>query len=404
MAGGTIQASTESDNPPRLQRPAVLLVAQAAPALGGIPSFVGNLMEDQALARDFDMRLLNTTRAVERRAGTLSLTNLSSAVVDTARTYRQSRSCEVVHVQTALMPTLPLLRALALCAAARLAGSAVICHVHSGRVNSGQEEAFAPRRMIRLLLRCLRVCDLICTVSNAGTRTLVGLVPGVDVQTVDNAVDVERFVLAHPIHLPCKLLYVGTLSRRKGLLDLVSALHLLVASGVTGWTLEVVGGSAEVGEHEAEQIRQALRDEGLADSMIGSLDGDEVRARLATADVFVLPSHWEGQPIAILEAMAAGLPVVATTVGANPDVIRNGMDGLLVRPHGPDALSHALQRIIEEPELRERMGASARQRVMDNHSMAVLGRRLTPLYRQAISHRRMSRKLGGHSSPSVQSD
>lgn len=392
MAVDAVQTSKQIGNAPVGRKPAVLIVAQAAPARGGIPSFVSNLLEDERLADDFEMHLLNTTRAVERQAGTFTFGNLSSVFVDSYRTFRQARSCDVVHIQTALMPMLPLLRALALSTSARLAGAAVICHVHSGRVNSGQKEAFEPGSATRIVLRGLRVCDLILTVSEAGTRTLRRLVPGIDVQTVDNAVHVERFTQARPTHDPATLLYVGTLSHRKGILDLVEALTLLKDRGVSGWTLEVVGGSAEVGEAQAEQSREALRRAGLSGSLLGALDPDQVRERLAAADVFVLPSHWEGQPIAILEAMAAGLPVVTTTVGANPDVIRDGCDGLLVPPHDPQALSEALHMVIDDPGLRERLGASAHQRVLDNHTMTVLGDRLKPLYRQALSSRRRSRK------------
>ena len=375
-----------------MRKPSVLVIAQAAPARGGIPSFVSNLLEDERLADDFDLHLLNTTRAVERQAGTFTFENLSSVFVDTYRTFRQARSSDVVHIQTALMPMLPLLRALSLSTAARLAGASVICHVHSGRVNSGQPEAFEPGLATRLVLRGLRACDLILTVSEAGTRTLRRLVPGIEVETVDNAVHVERFTQAEPTHVPATLLYVGTLSHRKGILDLVDALSLLKDRGVGDWTLEVVGGSAEVGESQAEQSREALRRAGLSGSLLGALDPQQVRERLAAADVFVLPSHWEGQPIAILEAMAAGLPVVTTTVGANPDVIRDGRDGLLVPPHDPEALAKALHMVIDDPELRERLGASAHQRVLDNHTMTVLGERLKPLYRQALNRRSRTRK------------
>jgi glycosyltransferase involved in cell wall biosynthesis len=365
----------------------VTVVAQAAPARGGIPSFVESLLTSE-LAAEFDMRLLNTTRVVERRAGTFSGRNILSVLVDTLRTYRHGRRCEIVHVQTALMPLLPLLRALCLSVAARLAGAAVVCHVHSGRVNSGQPDAFDPSWLTRLLLRRLAVCDLILTVSHAGTRTLRALVPGVAVETVDNAVRLERFVRADPVHVPARLLYVGTLSRRKGLHDLVNALKIVRERGVEGWTLQVVGGSAEVGEQEAEELRQAVRGAGLADSLVGSLDGAAVRERLASSDVFVLPSHWEGQPIAILEAMAAGLAVVTTTVGANPDVLRDHTDGVLVPPHDPQALADALMSVIADPAMRKRLGASARLRIEAEHSITSLVQRMAPLYRQAYAHRR----------------
>jgi glycosyltransferase involved in cell wall biosynthesis len=383
-------ALTDSSGRPSSVRPdarlSVTIVAQAAPALGGVPSFVAGLMDNQMLARSCRLRLLNTTRQVERSAGRLTGGNLTSVVVDSFRTFRAARECDVIHIQTALMPLLPLLRALALCSAGRLGRARVICHVHSGRVNSGQPGAFDPGPGIRFLLRGLRIADFVCTVSDAGTRVLRELVPGTRVETVDNAVDVEAFPLAHPTHQPARLLYVGTLSRRKGMADLLAALEIL-GRDADRWSLEIVGGAAEVGASEAGALQQAVISAGLQDSLVGSLPPSEIPQRLADADIFVLPSHWEGQPIAILEAMAAGLAVVATCVGANPDVIRDGQDGVLVPPNDPAALACSLSALIAAPERRLTLGRSARERVSERHTQSVLGARMTTIYHQVGQHR-----------------
>lgn len=368
-------------------RPRVVVVAQGPPARGGISSFATTLVDDPGLGRDFAMTLLNTCRTAERRAGTWSLENLLHAVQDAVRTFRAARRADVVHVQTALMPLLPLARALALCVAGRLGGAAVLCHVHSGRVNSGQAEAFDPRPHVRLLLRGLAVADGVLTVSRAGAAALRPLVPGTLVEDVDNAVDVGSFPVAPLAGDPPTLLYVGTLSRRKGLADLMDALALLAARGAPAYRLQVVGGSAEVGEEEAEELRAAVRAGGHEPALLGSRSGEQVREHLRQADVFVLPSHWEGQPIAILEAMATGLPVVVTAVGANPDVVRDGVDGLVVPSHDPAALADALERVLRDADLRRRMGASARERAAERHDTAVLRQRMAALYRQALARR-----------------
>jgi glycosyltransferase involved in cell wall biosynthesis len=367
----------------------VLLVGQAAPARGGIPSFLDALVADTELGTLADVRLLNTTRTAERKAGTLTGGNLVNAVVDTWRTVRAARDRDVVHLQTALLPVLPLLRALAVCAAGRLAGAATVCHVHSAQLNTGPDEARAAARGARLLLRALRlVADRILTVSDHGTRAMSELVPGVPVATVHNAVDVATFAQARPDQEPARAVYVGTLTLRKGLVDLSGALDLLADRGAR-LPLDVVGGSNEVGQEEARQVRTAVED-GKGDvTFLGSLSADGVRERLAEASLFVLPSHEEGQPIAILEAMAAGLPVVVTTVGANGDVVRDGVDGLLVPPRNPPALADALDRLLRDPQLRARMGASARQRAREHFDRDVLRTRLLAEYAAAVvDHRR----------------
>lgn len=97
---------------------------------------------------------------------------------------------------------------------------------------------------------------------------------------------------------------------------------------------------------------------------------DDVAGLLAAADLFVLPSRSEGLPNVVLEAMASGLPVVATAVGGVPEVIRHGVDGWLVPPGSAEALGHAMERLAADPLLRRRMGLAARVRVATGFSWA----------------------------------
>jgi glycosyltransferase involved in cell wall biosynthesis len=308
----------------------VALVAQAAPARGGIPSFVASLLSAPALKDGFALRLVNTTRVSEREAGTFTASNIGHAIQDTFRVAKAARNADIVHVQTALLPVLPLLRAIALCAAGKLGRAKVICHVHSGRLNSGQPEAFTPSRLYRALLRVLsKTADRVIVVADPGKRLLESEVPGISVRTIHNAVDTAAFQQASPEVDPPQLAYVGTLSNRKGLADLIDALELVPPFG----PVVVAGGSHEVGEAEAEALRLRATQSTHDIRLVGSLDSTGVKALLSQSQVFVLPSHWEGQPIAILEAMATGLPVVVSSVGDNPDVERYLVEVGMVSPN-----------------------------------------------------------------------
>jgi glycosyltransferase involved in cell wall biosynthesis len=369
----------------------VLLVGQAAPARGGIASFMANLLGDAGLGTDVEYELLNVTRRAERTAGTFSLENVRNAAQDTVRTYRAARGADVVHVQTALLPVLPLVRALLVCGAARFAGAGVICHVHSGRLNSGQAEAFSPTLLYRLLLRALRLtAHRVLVVAAPGERALRDAVPGLSVATVHNAVHVGTYEQADPAAEPPRAVYVGTLSRRKGMHDLVSALELLRDRG-TKLPVDVIGGGHEVGEREADELRDRIRASGLPIELHGSQPPEGVARALRAAQLFVLPSHWEGQPIAILEAMASGLPVVVTAVGANPDVVRDGIDGRVVDSHAPEALADALESLASDPALRARMGAAARARAEEGYDQPVLAARMLQEYRDVAARRRSGR-------------
>lgn len=98
------------------------------------------------------------------------------------------------------------------------------------------------------------------------------------------------------------------------------------------------------------------------------------------ADLAVLPSHWEGMPHALIEALRAGLPSVATEVGGTPEVIRHEKEGLLCPPGSPGSLARAIERALEDEEGRRRWGASARRRYEENFRVEVMVERLTEIY------------------------
>ena len=102
-------------------------------------------------------------------------------------------------------------------------------------------------------------------------------------------------------------------------------------------------------------------------------------------DLFVLPSLWEGLSIALLEAMAAGLPVVATRVSGTDQVLRQGESGLVVEPRDEDALAEALQAVLNDPELARDLGARARATVEEEHSAERAARAYLELYKEVLA-------------------
>lgn len=114
----------------------------------------------------------------------------------------------------------------------------------------------------------------------------------------------------------------------------------------------------------------------------------DIPGLISSFDVFALPSIGEGMPIVLLEAMVRGLPSVATAVGANPDVIRDGQSGLLVPPRATRELGQALQRLVSSQELRARLGEAARQRIVDEFSIQRMSREYGDLYERIVSTRR----------------
>jgi glycosyltransferase involved in cell wall biosynthesis len=148
---------------------------------------------------------------------------------------------------------------------------------------------------------------------------------------------------------------VANLRREKGYPELLAAARDVVADAPDAVFLAAGQGALE-GQLRAEHRRLGL---GQRFRFLGQVD--DVPALLAASDVFVLPSRFEGTPIAIMEALCVGLPIVATRVGGIPDEVTDDIEGLLVPPYDPPALLAALLRIVGDTDLRGRLAGAAEQ-------------------------------------------
>ncbi len=160
--------------------------------------------------------------------------------------------------------------------------------------------------------------------------------------------------------------------------------YLLEAAALVPQAIIVVAGDGpQRGALEAEAQRL-----GLGDRTIFLGYRQDVGDLLASCDLFVLPSDFEGLPLTVLEAMAAAKPVVATDVGGTGEAVVDGETGLLVPPRDPVALARALQTLLVNPELRARFGAAGKARAIQEFSAETMIRRVTELYEAVLdSHR-----------------
>jgi glycosyltransferase involved in cell wall biosynthesis len=120
---------------------------------------------------------------------------------------------------------------------------------------------------------------------------------------------------------------------------------------------------------DRKNVEATIRKLGLGDQvkMMGSLDEQQVLELLQASDVFLLPSVGAGEasPVAVMEAMACGLPVISSIIGGTPDMITNDIDGILVQQRDEAALAAAIQRLYNSQDLRTRLGEAARRRAVE---------------------------------------
>ncbi len=117
------------------------------------------------------------------------------------------------------------------------------------------------------------------------------------------------------------------------------------------------------------RVKRFIRQNGLANRVVLAGERRDIPEILAASDVFVFPSRWEGLPLTIIEAMMAGLPVVASRVGGLPELVEEGVTGFLVPPGDPQGLAKVLQRLLDDEELRRCMGEAGRQRALGNFTL-----------------------------------
>lgn len=174
------------------------------------------------------------------------------------------------------------------------------------------------------------------------------------VVVLGNAVTVPPARAARDAH-PFRILTVGSLTEQKDQATFIAALARLKASGVA-FEARIAGG----GPLEAE-LKDTSAHLGTSElSFLGKIPHDEIMREYAWADAFVLSSRWEGSPNALLEAMASGLPVVATQASGISEIVEDGVTGILVSPRDSEGFAEAMRRLAADANLRRAIGSAAR--------------------------------------------
>ena len=212
-----------------------------------------------------------------------------------------------------------------------------------------------------------RYANLIISNSRAGKQMLVdsAVAASEKIAVVHNGIDIDYYPdcsIKKQVAYPVKLLTIGSLTHKKGHKYLIDALSELHSIGVD-CTLTILG----EGQLEQELILYA-RDKSLENAVRFEGFKPNVTDYLSQTDIFVLPSLWEGLPVALMQAMACGIPCVATNVGGIKELIENDMNGILVEPHNSHRLCNAILRLVKNDELRYTFGSKARTTIAQEYS------------------------------------
>jgi glycosyltransferase involved in cell wall biosynthesis len=283
---------------------------------------------------------------------------------------------DVVHINIA--PRGSTWRKMLYAAAARAMGCKVLLHLHG----SGYDEYIASLGTMRRdwARRFFQRADKVVALSDNWRRFVIDElgVPADRVVEIANGVPAADPPAGPPPGgaVP-RIAFFGVVGERKGTDVLLAALGLLQARGIAFEA--VIGGNGEVAAAQAQA--QAL---GLAEGVrfLGWVDSARVDQELRQADLLVLPSRAENQPVSILEAMARGRAVVATRIGAIPTQVSDGETGTLVAPGDAAGLADALAPLLGDPALCRRYGEAGLRRFEAHFSVRAAAERFAALYRE----------------------
>jgi len=397
------RAAREPERTPRRERPAVLMLGPAPPQIGGMVTSIGLLMNSPLKTRyelhrcgvSYGARTAAEFAAAEAARpvtpGTWpAIRRHVGALRDLAHTLREQR-IELLHIHTCSY--FSFYRNAADAAIARRLGCRVLLHIRGNRFdrfcrNSGP----LARRFIR---RTLERADGVIVLSQSWRDALAPYAGAARLHVVPNAFDPTIVCDGAVPHMtngrPCRFVFLAALTQAKGLADLLEAARLARDQGAQ-FELQIAG---PVVPAQQERWDRQVADGHLADVVrfVGPVRGEEKTRFLAQADVLVHPSHSEGLPNTVLEGAAAGLPVIATTVGAVPevfaslqatDVAGRAVPLPLVAPHEPATLAAQIVRLAGDAGIRGLLAGAMCRHVRENFNVNLLAQRIGAIYAEVL--------------------
>jgi glycosyltransferase involved in cell wall biosynthesis len=333
------------------ERPRILQVGPDPGMRGGVPAVIAGLLSSP-LAERYRLEVLITYR------GTDPLRRLALYCAALARlaSWSLRGRGRVVHVHATVRGSA--YRKAILVMAAKALRRRVVLQIHSGAGDIAAFRAAAGRPGLALFRAAFGAADAVLAVSAASAAALRGAGLGTEVQVVPNAAPlVAPFARARRPAGEALVAYLGGFANPAKGGDVLVEARGPALSAAPGLRVSLAG----PGEPPTP-LRELIAGEPRL-AWLGWLESEEKDRLLREADVFVMPSRSEGLPMALLEAMGYGMAVVATAAGGIPEALDDGSEGILVPAEAPQALAEALTRLAGDADLRERLGAAARQRV-----------------------------------------
>ena len=356
------------------RRHGVVLFGPSLVALSGVSTHLRMLFASD-LSRDYDLLHFQVGSEGRRENALQKLARFTLSPLHLAL-FLLRTGAEIVHINASLDPK-SYWRDLTYLLVARLLRRRVVNQIHGGAM---PQDFFRGNALLTWILRRFLVSsDAVTVLSSAELAAYRAFDPRIKVHLVPNAIDPAGLadrVRSYNAHDPLRLVYVGRLVRAKGLFEVIEALAGLKRAG-RKFSFRIAGQGPDQGELMAASERAGLGDRVR---FLGSVLAEQKRRLWLDSDVLVFPSHREGLPYSLLEAMGAGCVPITTAVAAIPDVMRDGEHGLFVPVNDERALQTAVAALDDDRDGLARMAKAARRRVLERYTVARLAADFRELY------------------------
>lgn len=297
---------------------------------------------------------------------------------------KKVKSVDIVHINFSLGASLP--RKLAFAKKAKRCGKRLVLHSHTSALEKAIMENDPSIKTE--VLPFLRLADAVVVLAQywEGLLTSIGVDPEC-IHVVPNGVDTAGGNQVNPVvepqsKVPASVIYLGRLEPDKGIDDLFAASALAISRGVD-FKL-VLAGTGE--DAYIDSLEKKAKEASLVVQFLGWVEGEKKLDAINSSAVFVLPSHREVLPMSLLETMAAGLAPISTRVGAVPEVIEDGVNGLLCEPGDIESLAASLQKMCLDQKFRTRCSISARETIESHYSTRFMIAELQDVYEGMLTN------------------
>jgi glycosyltransferase involved in cell wall biosynthesis len=371
-------------------KPRIVILGPGPTQIGGVTTFIEILLSSPILNGNYELIWLDTTRAQEDvgLGGRFSLMNM---------TYLTRQIFQFIEIGIRMRPKLvhlPVTSGLAFWKAAvfillgQILGMKTLAHLHGGMFDIYYRNSRPSQQ--KFIGWVFHRADVIVALSERWRRFLLDEI-GADlcVEVVNNPVD-HMFARAldqvsdNDSSKEEIILFLGSLGKRKGVFDILKAVPLV--RGTHPHARFFFAGREET-RGEEQRINQVYQENQLAESVqfLGQITGLSKLELFQRAMIFLLPSYGENMPFSLLEAMAVGLPVITTPVGAIPEVVKDGNNGFIIQPGDYKALAERISQLLNDHHLRTAMSKANIARIRQDFLPEVAMEHIDKVYRQLLS-------------------